>query len=133
MNYFCCRRFRIYEQHLSRILFRRSRFWICSYSEVMTKLIEKQLQKNQFLRYVVPNLSTKSLKNTWEEICILETCSVSMNKIFEIHLRRHSTILLVYICVIFLNVPLIKSLTLVLVNQILETPCLFTWYILKTK
>ena len=133
MNYFCCRRFRIYEQHLSRIIFRRSRFWICSYSEVMTKLIEKQLQKNQFLRYVVPNLSTKSLKNTWEEICILETCSVSMNKIFEIHLRRHSTILLVYICVIFLNVPLIKSLALVLVNQILETPCLFTWYILKTK
>ena len=95
MNYFCCTRFRIYEQHLSRILFRRSRFWIGSYSEVMTKLIEKQLQKNQFLRYVVPNLSAKSLKNTWEEICILETCSVSMNKIFEIHLRRHSAILLV--------------------------------------
>ena len=133
MNYFYCRRFRIYEQHLSRILFRRSRFWIGSYSEVITKLIEKQLQKNQFLRYVVPNLSTKSLKNTWEEICILEICSVSMNKIFEINLRRHSTILLVYVCVIVLNVSLIKSLTLVLVNHLLETPCLFTWYILKTK
>ena len=133
MNYFCCRRFIISEQHLSKILFRRSSFWIGSYSEVITKLIEKQLQKNQFLRYVVPNLSTKALKNTWEEICILETCSVFMNKIFEIHLRRHSTIVLVYICVIVLNVPLIKSLKLVSVKHLLETPYLFTWYILKTK
>ena len=133
MNYFCCRRFIISEQHLSKILFRRSSFWIGSYSEVITKLIEKQLQKNQFLRYVVPNLSTKSLKNTWEEICILETCSVFMNKIFEIHLQRHSTIVLVYICVIVLNVPLIKSLKLVSVKHLLETPYLFTWYILKTK
>ena len=50
MNYFCCRRFRIYEQHLSRILFRRSRFWIGSYSEVTTKLIEKQLQKKSIFK-----------------------------------------------------------------------------------
>ena len=33
-----------------------------------------------------PNLVTKSLKNTFEKIHILESCFVSLNKIFDIHL-----------------------------------------------
>ena len=50
------------------------------------KKLEWQFQENPFLRQVVPNLSTKSLKNTCEEICILESCFLSMSKIFEMNL-----------------------------------------------
>ena len=52
----------------------------------INKILEKQLQRNPFFKMVIPNLSAKSLKNTCEEICILESFSVSMSKIFEIHL-----------------------------------------------
>ena len=47
----------------------------------INKIFEKQLQRNPFLRWVVSNLSTKTCK----EIYVLESCSVSMNKIFEVH------------------------------------------------
>ena len=35
------------------------------------KNFEKQLERNQILRYLVQNLSTKSLKNTCKEMYIL--------------------------------------------------------------
>ena len=38
----------------------------------INKIFEKQLQRNTFLRQLVLNLSTKSLKNTCKEICIVE-------------------------------------------------------------
>ena len=52
----------------------------------INKIFQNQLQKYPLLRQAVPNLSTKSLRNTCEEIYILESCSVPMNKIFQIHL-----------------------------------------------
>ena len=52
----------------------------------ISKVFKKQLQRNPLLRCIVQNLSTKSLKNTYEKIFILRSCSVSMNKILEIHL-----------------------------------------------
>ena len=52
---------------------------------VVNKIFEKQLQINPFLMEVIQNLSTKSLQNSYKKIGILENCSVSMNKIFEIH------------------------------------------------
>ena len=78
---------------------------------------------------MILNLSGKSLKSTCKEICILESFFVSMNKIFEIHLWKNTffqfTILLV-IFVIVPNVPLLKCLTLVSVNHLLENLWLFT-------
>ena len=62
---------------------------------------------------MIPNLSAKFLKNNCKEIFILENFSVSMNKIFEIHLRRNSffffqfTILLVILFIVH-NLPLLK-------------------------
>ena len=35
--------------------------------------------------------------------------------------------------VVVLDAPLLKSLTSASVNYLLETPCLFTWCIMKTK
>ena len=43
------------------------------------KLSTKFSKKKSIFKVVVPNLSTKSVKNTCKEICILESCSVSMN------------------------------------------------------
>ena len=56
----------------------------------INKILEKQRQRNPLLRQVVLNLSTISLKNTYKEICILESYSVSRNKIFEIHSWKNS-------------------------------------------
>ena len=83
------------------------------------------------------NLSAKSLKNTCKEICILESFSVSVNKIFEIYLWRNSffqfTILLVTFA-IDCNAPLLKCLTSISVNHYLKkTPWLFRWCIMKAK
>ena len=61
-------------------------FKLVAIQKLLTKIFKTQLQRNPFLRWVVSNLSTESLKNTCKEICILEGCSVSMNKTFEIHL-----------------------------------------------
>ena len=74
----------------SRILLRRSRFQIGSYSEIYQQNLERYLKRNPFLKYVVRNLSAKSLEEICEEIHILASCSVSMNKIFDIHLREKS-------------------------------------------
>ena len=65
-------------------------FKLVAIQKSINKIFKKQLQRNPFLRQVVPNLSTESLKNTCKEICILESCSISTNKIFEMHLRRNS-------------------------------------------
>ena len=43
------------------------------------KLSTKFSKNKSIFKVVVPTLSTKSVKNTSKEICILETCSVSMN------------------------------------------------------
>ena len=51
--------------------------------------LEKCPQRNQFLRQVVLYLPAVSLQSTFEEIQILESCSVPMNKIFEIHLWKN--------------------------------------------
>ena len=80
------------------------------------------------------------------KIHILESSPVSMNKIFDIHLRRNSFFSLPYeayffpvaysipaIFVIPLNAPLLKRLKSVSVNYLLETPFLITWFIMKTK
>ena len=53
---------------------------------------------------MIPNLLTKSLKNTCEEICILESYHTELVK-----------------NVIVRNAPLLKCLTSVSVNQLLET------------
>ena len=72
------------------------------------------------------------MKNTCDEIYILEGCSVSMNKslkyTYEGILFFQFNILLV-IFVIVLNAPLLYGLTLASVN--LEIPCLFPWCIMK--
>ena len=39
---------------------------------------------------MIPILSAKSLKNTCKETCIIQSFSVSMNKVFEIHRWRNS-------------------------------------------
>ena len=76
---------------------------------------------------MILNLSAKSLKNTCKEICILESFSVFMNKIFEIYLWSNSffqfTIFLVTFVIVH-NAPLLKCVTLVSVNWLLET----SWY-----
>ena len=59
---------------------------LVAFPKSINKICEKQLQRNSFLRKVAPNPSTKSLKNTCEKIFVLENCSVSMNKIFEINM-----------------------------------------------
>ena len=48
------------------------------------KIFQNQFQRNPYLR-----LSTESLKNTCKKIYILEGFSVSINKIFEVHLWRN--------------------------------------------
>ena len=49
MDYFCCRSFRIYEQNLSRMQFRRSSFWIGSYSEIYQENLRKTIsEKSNF-------------------------------------------------------------------------------------
>ena len=86
------------------------------------RILEKYLSKNQFSRLLVPILSTKFFKNTSEEIHILESFSASMNKIFDIHLRRKFFLSLPYevysstVYVIVLNAPVVKFLTSVSVN-----------------
>ena len=50
------------------------------------KIFRKLLQKKSFLKV---GESAKSLKNTCKEICILESFSVSRNKIFETNLRMN--------------------------------------------
>ena len=42
----------------------------------INKIFEKQLQRNQYLRQVIPNLSPKSLKNTWKAFLYLRTKSL---------------------------------------------------------
>ena len=83
---------------------------LVAFPKSINKICEKQLQRNSFLRKVAPNPSTKSLKNTCEKIFVLENCSVSMNKIFEINMWRNSffqfSIFLV-ILVVVLNAPLL--------------------------
>ena len=112
MNYFCCKNLQIYEQNSSRILFRQSSFCSGSYLKSINKIFEKYRQRNPFLKQAVPNLSTKSLKNTWEV-----SGSVSMNKIFEIHRWRGScfqfTIESIFLSILLfvLNAPLFKCLT----------------------
>ena len=69
MTYFCCRSFRIYEQNLSRIGFDDPVATLKS----INKMFKKQFQINPFLRYIFPDLSIKSLKNIYKEICILES------------------------------------------------------------
>ena len=59
---------------------------LVAFPKSINKICEKQLQRNSFLRKVAPNPSTKSLKNTCEKMFVLENCSVSMNKIFEINM-----------------------------------------------
>ena len=54
------------------------------YSEIYRQNFWKKLQRYPFLRQVVQNLSTKSLKN------ICKKCSVSINKIFETNMWRNS-------------------------------------------
>ena len=61
-------------------------FKLITIQKSINKIFKKQLKRNPFLRKVISNLSTESLKNTCKEICILERCSVSVNKIFEIRL-----------------------------------------------
>ena len=70
----------------------------------INKLFEKQLQRYPFLSQVVPNLPTKSLKNTWKKICILESGSVSINKIFEMHLWKNYFLWFTILLVIFVIV-----------------------------
>ena len=116
--------------------------------------------------------------NTCEEIHILESCSVSINKIFDIQFRLKpffsypdkvhffSTIFVIFLNVSLLAVEMptpqngqthlkkllttadrllsgfdhivglvltaLKCLSSVSVNYHLETPCLFTWFTLKT-
>ena len=53
---------------------------------------------------MIPNLSAKSLKNTCEEICILESFFVSMNKTFETCLVRNYFFSLSY-SLLYLSVP----------------------------
>ena len=60
-------------------------FGLVAILKSVNKIFKKQLQINPFLMEVIQNLSTKSLQNSYKKICILENCSVSMNKIFEIH------------------------------------------------
>ena len=69
------------EYFLDNPAFRLVAILIC-----INKIFQNQLQRNPFLRQAVPNLSTTSLRNTDKEICILEGCSVPMNKIFQIYL-----------------------------------------------
>ena len=59
---------------------------LVAFPKSINKICEKQLQRISFLRKVAPNPSTKSLKNTCEKMFVLENCSVSMNKIFEINM-----------------------------------------------
>ena len=70
-------------------------------------IFEKQFQGNPFL------MDSKSSKNTCEEICSLESCSVSMNQLFEITCEiffSHFTTPLV-IFLIVLNASLLKVTT----------------------
>ena len=63
---------------------------------------------------VVPILLTKSLKNICKEICIWESFSVLMNKIFEMHQQKNSVFQFIIVRGIFfiiLNAPLLKCLT----------------------
>ena len=133
--------FWIYQQNSWKIPVQKFIFKVCS-SKSINKILEKYLQRNPFLRYVVPNLSTKFLKNTCREIQILESCSASMNKIFHIHLWSNSFFFFslpykVYsflaIFMIFLNASHLKCLISVSVIHLLETPCLLTWCLMKTK
>ena len=118
---FCCS-FKIYnnifQKHLGNPVFR-----LVAILKSTNNIFEKQLQRNPFLRQVIPNLSVKSLKNTCEEICILESLCVSINKVFGIQLCRNSffqfNILLV---VIVPNATLLKCLTSISINHLLETP-----------
>ena len=55
------------------------------YSEIYLQNFQKTTSKKSNFKIIL-NLSAKSLKNTYKEICILESFSVSMKKIFEIRL-----------------------------------------------
>ena len=73
---------KIFEEHfLGNRLFR-----LVAILKGTNKIFEKQLQENPSERHAVLNLSAKFFKNTYEGICILESISVSMYKIYEIHL-----------------------------------------------
>ena len=130
MYYFCCRSFRIYEQNLSRKLFRRSSFQISSCSEICQQNFRKNTSKKSIFKvsssesinkivekYLRKNLYFKKL------LCVYE------RNIWNAPLKEffffQFTILLV-ISVIVLNAPLLKCLTSASVNHFLDTPCLFT-------
>ena len=74
-------------------------------TEYVTETINKIFQKKSIFKVVVPNLSTKSVKNTCKEICILESCSVSMNTCEGIFFFFFQFTILLVIFVTVLDAP----------------------------
>ena len=58
------------------------------HSEIYKFFFEKTTSKKSIFKVSSYSLSTKSFKNTFKEISILESCSVSVNKTYKIHLGR---------------------------------------------
>ena len=84
-------------------------FKLVAIQKSINNIFKKQFQRNPFLRKVVSNLSTESLKNTCKEICVLESCSVSVNKIFEMHLCRNVFFSLPYSCRVVIGVNVVNQ------------------------
>ena len=111
---------------------------------------ERGVMANAHYKYFLENLvfrlvailksNNKVSKNqrqrnpTCKEISILENCSVSMSKFFEINILKELLFLVYhtpgYICMV-LNKSLLKSLISAWINHILETPCLIAWYLIR--
>ena len=136
MNYFCWRSFRIYEQNLSKILIRRSSFWIGSYSEIYQQSFSKINSKKCIFKvgsfesiseilekYPQKNLHFRKLFGIYEK-------NLWITHAEEFFVSVYQT--LGYICDCLLC-TIRKMFEIRSVNHLPETSCLFTWYIMKTK
>ena len=111
--------------------------WIIFVVEVlesMNKIIKEYFLDNPVLRLVTILKSIKELQRVSAEsinrnlekwlqrnlICILESCSVSLNKIFEMHHWKNYFFQFTLLLVIFVTV-------------LMKTACLFTFCTMKTK
>ena len=117
------------------ILFRQSSFYIGSYFEIYQQGFQKitskkcicKLGSSEFINKIVEKYLGRNL-HFRKLLCIYEQnlWNTPVKKFF--YSVYHSPC---YVCDC-LNVPLLESLTSASVNHFLETPCLFTWHIMKT-
>ena len=119
--YLCCS-FKIYEQNLSKTLFRQSRFQIGSYSDIYQQNVRKTTLKKSIFKVGDSESISKILEKHLQRnlhfrklFCIYEK-NLWNTPVKEFFFRF--TILLV-IFVIVCNVPFIKCLTSVSVNHLL--------------